>query len=50
MMKCRMASLGFKVMQPHSIQDARLNRIDINVKSFKNLPGTIITKRKYIKW
>ena len=24
-----MASLGSKVMQPHSIQDARLNRIDI---------------------
>jgi|TARA_B100000131_G_scaffold322564_1_gene376997 aspartate kinase len=44
-----MASLGSKVMQPHSIQDARLNRIDINVKSsFKNLPGTIITKRKNI--
>ena len=28
-----MASLGSKVMQPHSIQDARLNRIDIEVKS-----------------
>ena len=27
------ASLGSKVMQPHSNQDARLNRIDINVKS-----------------
>ena len=26
-----MSSLGAKVMQPHSIQDARLNRININV-------------------
>tara|TARA_Y100000590_G_C15665192_1_gene994175 strand:+ start:34 stop:1251 length:1218 start_codon:yes stop_codon:yes gene_type:complete len=44
-----MASLGAKVMQPHSIQDARLNRIDIEVKSsFKNTSGTIITKRKNI--
>ena len=44
-----MASLGSKVMQPHSIQDARLNRIDINVKSsFKKLSGTLITKRKNI--
>ncbi len=42
-----MASLGAKVMQPASIQDARLNRIDIEVKSsFKNLPGTLITKKK----
>mgnify|MGYP001338333451 CR=1 FL=1 len=44
-----MASLGSKVMQPHSIQDARLNRIDINVKSsFKKVSGTLITKRKNI--
>ena len=44
-----MASLGAKVMQPISIQDARLNRIDINVKSsFKNKTGTLITKRKNI--
>ena len=28
-----MASLGAKVMQPTSVQDARLNRIDIQVKS-----------------
>ena len=28
-----MASLGSKVMQPHSIQDARLNRIDIELRS-----------------
>ena len=28
-----MASLGAKVMQPHSIQDARLNRVDIEVRS-----------------
>ena len=39
-----MSSLGAKVMQPISIQDARLNRIDINVKSsFKNKTGTLIT-------
>ncbi len=44
-----MASLGSKVMQPHSIQDARINRIDIEVKSsFKNVPGSLITKRKKI--
>ena len=44
-----MASLGAKVMQPVSIQDARLSRIDIEVKySFKNKPGTLITKRKNI--
>ena len=44
-----MASLGSKVMQPHSIQDARLNRIDIEVKSsFFNKNGTLITKRKNI--
>tara|TARA_B100001250_G_scaffold406192_1_gene424833 strand:- start:526 stop:1740 length:1215 start_codon:yes stop_codon:yes gene_type:complete len=44
-----MASLGTKVMQPHSIQDARLNRIDIEVRSsFKNLSGSLITKRKNI--
>ena len=44
-----MASLGAKVMQPHSIQDARLNRINIEVKSsFKNKSGTLITKRKNI--
>ncbi|MFL2886484.1 MAG: aspartate kinase [Candidatus Pelagibacter sp.] len=44
-----MASLGAKVMQPVSIQDARLNRIDIEVKSsFKKKSGTLITKRKNI--
>ncbi len=42
-----MASLGAKVMQPNSIQDARLNRIDIEVRSsFKNIPGSLITKKK----
>ena len=41
-----MASLGAKVMQPVSIQDARLNRIDIEVKSsFIKKPGTLITKK-----
>ena len=40
-----MASLGAKVMQPVSIQDARLNRIDIEVKSsFVKKPGTLITR------
>tara|TARA_B100002052_G_C15837853_1_gene578673 strand:+ start:57 stop:1271 length:1215 start_codon:yes stop_codon:yes gene_type:complete len=44
-----MASLGAKVMQPVSIQDARLSRIDIEVKSsFKNKSGTLITRRKNI--
>tara|TARA_B100000700_G_scaffold310912_1_gene392061 strand:+ start:497 stop:1714 length:1218 start_codon:yes stop_codon:yes gene_type:complete len=44
-----MASLGAKVMQPHSIQDARLNRVNIEVKSsFTNKSGTLITKRKNI--
>ncbi len=44
-----MSSLGAKVMQPHSIQDARLNRINIEVKSsFVNKTGTLITKRKNI--
>ena len=45
-----MSSLGAKVMQPHSIQDARLNRINVDVmSSFKNENGTLITKRKNIK-
>jgi len=44
-----MASLGAKVMQPNSIQDARLNRIEIDVKSsFVNRQGTSITKRTNI--
>ena len=44
-----MASLGSKVMQSNSIQDARLNRIDIDVKSsFVKTTGTLITKRKNI--
>ena len=44
-----MASLGAKVMQPVSIQDARLNRIDIEVKSsFKKKTGTLITKKSNI--
>ncbi len=45
-----MASLGAKVMQPVSIQDARLNRIEVEVKSsFVKKPGTLITKRSNIK-
>ena len=44
-----MASLGAKVMQPVSIQDARLNRINIEVKSsFIKKPGTLITKKSNI--
>ena len=44
-----MASLGAKVMQPASIQEARLNRIEIDVKStFSKKDGTIITKKKNI--
>jgi aspartate kinase len=44
-----MASLGSKVMQSTSIQDARLNRINIDVKSsFIKKDGTLITKRKNI--
>ena len=44
-----MASLGAKVMQPASIQDARLNRIDVKVKSaFNNKKGTLITKKNKI--
>ncbi len=39
-----MASLGSKVMQPTSVQDAKLNNIDIKVKSsFVNKSGTLIT-------
>ena len=41
-----MASLGAKVMQPVSIQDARLNKVDMEVKSsFVKRSGTLITKR-----
>ena len=44
-----MSSLGAKVMQPNSIQDARLNRINIDVKSsFVNKEGTLITKKKNV--
>ena len=39
-----MASLGSKVMQPTSVQDAKLNNIDIQVKSsFISKSGTLIT-------
>ena len=45
-----MSSLGAKVMQPISIQDARLNRVNVNVNSsFVENSGTLITKRKNIK-
>ena len=44
-----MSSLGSKVMQSSSVQESRLNRIDVEVKSsFKNTNGTLITKRKNI--
>ena len=39
-----MSSLGAKVMQPTSIQDARLNRIDINVKS------SFVNKKANFTW
>ena len=42
-----MASLGAKVMQPESVQEAKLNNIDINVKSsFIKKEGTLITNSK----
>ena len=44
-----MSSLGSKVMQSNSVQDARLNRVDVNVmSSFTNKNGTLITKKKNI--
>ena len=44
-----MASLGTKVMQPASIQEARLNRIEIDVRStFSKKSGTTITKKRNI--
>ena len=44
-----MASLGAKVMQPASIQEARLNRIEIDVRStFLKKIGTTITRKKNI--
>ncbi len=44
-----MASLGSKVMQPTSVQDAKLNKIDIKVKSsFVSKSGTLITGSKKI--
>ena len=44
-----MASLGAKVMQPASIQEARLNRIEIDVRStFSKKIGTTITRKKNI--
>ena len=44
-----MSSLGAKVMQPASIQDARLNRINVDVRSsFVYQAGTLITKKKNI--
>ena len=42
-----MASLGAKVMQPTSVQDAKLNNISFSVKSsFVKKKGTLITKDK----
>ena len=42
-----MASLGAKVMQPTSVQDAKLNDISFSVKSsFKKKKGTLITDNK----
>ena len=42
-----MASLGAKVMQPTSVQDAKLNNISFSVKSsFVKKKGTLITNAK----
>ena len=42
-----MASLGAKVMQPTSVQDAKLNNIDFTVKSsFVKRSGTLVTSTK----
>jgi len=42
-----MASLGSKIMQPTSVQDAKLSNIDIMVKSsFSSKSGTLITDKK----
>ena len=42
-----MASLGAKIMQPISLQDAMLNNIDINVRStFINSKGTKISNKQ----
>ena len=42
-----MASLGAKVMQPTSVQDAKLNNISFSVKSsFAKKKGTLITSTK----
>jgi len=42
-----MASLGAKVMQPSSVQDAKLNNINFSVKSsFAKKKGTLITSNK----
>jgi aspartate kinase len=42
-----MASLGAKVMQPTSVQDAKLNNISFSVKSsFTKKKGTLITNNK----
>ena len=42
-----MASLGAKVMQPTSVQDAKLNNINFSVKSsFIKNKGTLITSNK----
>ena len=42
-----MASLGAKVMQPTSVQDAKLNNISFSVKSsFVKRKGTLITSNK----
>ena len=44
-----MASLGAKVMQPTSVQDAKLNNIDFTVKSsFVKKSGTLITSNKKV--
>ena len=45
-----MSSLGSKVMQSNSVQDARLSRVDIDVRSsFIKSSGTSIKKKKNVR-
>ena len=44
-----MASLGAKVMQPASIQEARINRIEIDVRSTFSKKKELLLLKKYSK-
>ena len=43
-----MASLGAKVMQPASIQEARLNRVEVDVRSTFRKSKELISLKKRI--